>query len=217
MDRPDVRLWAVADGMGGHSSGEAASSLVAEKLQGLDGFDSGYAFLQAAQAALQAANAELRRRAVEAGPGQVIGTTIVALLVEEQHAACMWAGDSRGYHLAGDELRRLTRDHSLVQELVDAGVLSPSAARADSRANVITRAVGAAASLDLEMVYAPISPGDRLLLCSDGLTGVIAEVEIARSLAGGSIEAAADRLMEAALACSPTDNVSLVAIEAVLP
>jgi serine/threonine-protein phosphatase Stp1 len=202
VDRPDTRLWAVADGMGGHADGDIASNMVADALAALGGFSNGYSFLQAVNAALQDVNADLRARS------SVSGATVVALLIEDNHAACVWAGDSRAYHLSAGVMSQLTRDHSLAQEMLDAGVAG------SAPTNVVTRAVGAAEALAPETVYAPIRAGDRCLLCSDGLTAVLTDAEIAVLLSQGDIDSAADALMRAALTRRPRDNVTLVAIEA---
>jgi serine/threonine protein phosphatase PrpC len=214
LDRPEARLWAVADGMGGHQDGAAASRLVTDALGGLGSFGSGYAFLTGVSDALTAANQALVARAARFSDGGVIGATVVALLVEEGHAACVWAGDSRAYHLDSGGLRRLTRDHSLLQELVDSGALSPEAAAVDRRANIVTRAVGAAAELELDRAFAAVAPGDRFLLCSDGLTGMVADEEIAEALKASDPDASADLLLALALGRGATDNVTLVVIEA---
>lgn len=214
LEREDIRLWAVADGMGGHHDGEAASALVVEALTALAGYESGYAFLNGVTAALKDANTDLRARASALPAGGVTGTTVVALLIHDDHAACVWAGDSRAYHLSDGEMRPLTRDHSLVQQLVDSGELDPAQAAGDRRANIITRAVGAEPILDLDSRFTPVSAGDRFLLCSDGLTATVSEAEIAAILAGADIQVAADTLMARALSRDPADNVTLVVVEA---
>jgi len=214
LDRPEARLWAVADGMGGHLDGAAASRLITETLDGLGSFSSGYAFLTAVTEALTDANQALVARAAQFGEGGVTGATVVALLIEEAHAACVWAGDARAYHLDAGVLRRLTRDHSLLQELVDSGALSLEAAAVDRRGNIVTRAVGAAEVLELDRVFAAVAPGDRFLLCSDGLTGMVADEEIEQAMLASDPDAAADLLLALALGRGATDNVTLVVIEA---
>lgn len=215
LDLPAMRLWAVADGMGGHQEGDAASTLVTDVLARLGPFGSGYAFLNGVTEALGRANQALVARAAELPDGGITGATVVALLVVDRHAACVWAGDSRAYHWSGDGLKQLTHDHSLVQELVDAGALAPGEAAADRRSHVITRAVGAAKTLELDQQFTPVAAGDRFLLCSDGLTGALSDPEIAELLPGRDIASAADALLALALSRQPTDNVTLVAIEAV--
>jgi serine/threonine protein phosphatase PrpC len=213
LNRPDVGLWAVADGMGGHESGEVASALVVEALAEVENFRSAYSFRDAACSALRDANDALRQQARERLTG-IMGATVVALLAHHGHYACLWAGDSRCYLYRGGALRRLTRDHSVVQDLIDSGALSPQQAKSDARGHVITRAVGAAAELDIEGAYGPILPGDRFLLCSDGITGVVTDGEIAELLARPPLEAAAQRLLNRALSRGAPDNLTCVLVAA---
>lgn len=213
LNQADVGLWAVADGMGGHESGEVASQLVVEALAGVSSFASAYAFRDAAAHAIEAANAEMLARSAWEDQGSM-GSTVVALLAHHGHYACLWAGDSRAYLYRGGYLRRLTRDHSVVQEMVDAGTLSEENARKHPRANVITRAVGAREALELDGVFGTIQAGDRFLLCSDGLTAVVHEREIAEEMIRAPLQAAAERLIERALARGAPDNVTVVMVAA---
>ena len=207
LNRADIGLWAVADGMGGHEGGEVASAAVVDALSGVSNFTTAYAFRDAAAQALIEANAKLVE--LSAGRG-TMGSTVVTLLAHEGHYACLWAGDSRAYLYRAGALKRLTRDHSVVQEMVDAGAITEERARAHPRSNVITRAVGAREQLEVESVFGPIQAGDRFLLCSDGLTGVVADREIAEHMIRAPLEAAAERLIDQALARGAPDNVSLV-------
>ncbi len=211
LNRPDIGLWAVADGMGGHESGEVASAAVIAALSGVLNFSTAYAFRDAVAQAIEQANAELGRLSLGHG---TMGSTVVSLLAHEGHYACLWAGDSRAYLYRAGTLKRLTRDHSLVQEMVDTGALSEERARLHPQANVITRAVGAHAELDLDAVFGAVQAGDRFLLCSDGLTGVVSDRELASAMIRAPLEAAAERLLDRALARGAPDNVTLVLIAA---
>lgn len=213
LNSPNTGLWAVADGMGGHDSGEVASGMIVDALADVDTFSSAYAFRDAVCAALQRVNAALIERAYERNAGS-IGSTVAALIAHEGHYACVWAGDSRIYHQRGGEFRRITRDHSVVQQLVDSGALSALEARNHRGANVITRAVGAAVKLELECVYGQIQPGDRFLLCSDGLTNMVEDREMEAALVQPPLEAAAERLLNKALQRGAPDNVTLVLVGA---
>lgn len=214
LQRPALGLWAVADGMGGHEAGEVASGLIVEALAEVDDVSSGYAYLNAVRATIERVNDELVRRAEIRDSSAVIGSTIVALLIHEAHYACLWAGDSRAYRLRGGGIVQLSHDHSMVQELVDAGALTREQARADRRANVITRAVGVRRALDLGQDYGPVEPGDCFLLCSDGLTGLLDDDELSVAMADPDPETAADRLLALALGRGARDNVTLVVIRA---
>lgn len=214
LDRPDLGLWAVADGMGGHQAGEVAAGLIVDELALLTPRGSGYAYLGAVRERLRAVNGALRGRARDLRPGAVIGATVVVLLVFEGHYACVWAGDSRAYLLRDGALSQITHDHSMVQELVDAGALAAGEAARDRRANLVTRAVGASAELELDVSHGPMEAGDVMLLCSDGLTGLVEDAEIAHLISAAPIEQAADDLVALALRRGGSDNVTVVLIHA---
>lgn len=214
LDRPQIGLWAVADGMGGHQAGEVASALVVEALARIDPASSGHAYLTAVGETLQAVNNDLVSRAARDPAGGAIGATVVTLLAYERHYACLWAGDSRAYLLRGGVLRQITHDHSLVQELVDAGDISRQQARTDRRAHVITRAVGVRAPLDLDVRYAPVEAGDLFLLCSDGLTGLVEDHEIRALMLDGDLDQIADALLSITLRRGARDNVTVVLVKA---
>ena len=209
-ERQEIGLWAVADGMGGHQAGEVASGLIVEALARVDDTSSGYAFLDDVQGSIQRVNRTLIARAAVMAPGAVIGSTVVALLAFGGHYACLWAGDSRGYLLRGGRFEQITRDHSRLQELIDAGSLSRADARSYTRSNVITRAVGVTDRLALDMQQGPVEPGDVFLLCSDGLTGMLEDREIAALLQVPSLDAAADALIARTLERGAKDNVTVV-------
>jgi serine/threonine-protein phosphatase Stp1 len=152
--------------------------------------------------------------AARRGRNAMLVSTIVVLLARDDHYACLWAGDSRAYLLRGGRLRQLTRDHSLVQEMFDAGAISAAEAEHHPAANIITRAVGAE-TLELDKVTGPLYAGDRLLLCSDGVFKALTERNIAELLAAGQ-DAPAERLLVAALGQQADDNITVVTIE-VLP
>jgi protein phosphatase/serine/threonine-protein phosphatase Stp1 len=145
----------------------------------------------------------------------MLATTVVVLLARTDHYACLWAGDSRAYLLRRGRLIQITHDHSLVQELVDAGTISAEDALHHPRANIITRAVGAVGEpLDLDKISDRLQPGDRFLLCSDGLSKIVPQGDLADLLA--RTETPAEHLVSAALERRADDNVTAVAIE-VLP
>lgn len=210
LDRPEARLWAVADGMGGHAEGGRAAALVVGALAGVDHGASGYACLAEIERRVAAVNDRLFAEGREGGRS---GSTLVALLAHEGHVACLWAGDSRAYLLRDRALSRLTRDHSVVQELIDGGAIPEAARRDHPHANIVTRAIGGSAALALERRFLPVGPGDRLLLCSDGLTLCLGDAELAAALSAGALADAADALLAQALARGAPDNVSLVAVE----
>ncbi len=209
VERQDIGLWAVADGAGGHQSGDVASATVAAALSAIPGGLSGAELLAQVRLRLAAANLELRAMAATRGPEVVLATTVVVLIARGGHYACLWAGDSRAYLLRDGVLTQISRDHSLVQEMVDAGMLEPEQAESHPRANVITRAVGAAADFALDKTTDRTAPGDRFLLCSDGLSKTLPADEIGTLLAE---DGAAERLVAAAVAARSSDNVTAVVV-----
>jgi len=210
VNRLDLGLFAVADGAGGHGAGDVASQAVAAALEAIPPGLSAAEVLAQARLRIAAAHADLQTQAAAAGEGRIIATTVVLLLVRGEHFACLWAGDSRAYLLRAGRLSRVTRDHSLVQELVDAGTLTEAEAEAHPQANVILRAVGGIGELLLDKVSGRLLTGDRVLLCSDGLFKAVAEDAIAAVLAGGGD---ADALIHAALVERARDNVSALIVD----
>lgn len=213
VNRPELGLFAVADGAGGHDNGQLAASAVAASLGELPAGLPAAEMLQAVKDRLAACHASLRDQAAQMHPGAMIATTVVVLLLSDDFYACLWVGDSRIYLLRDGVLSRVTKDHSLVQELVDAGIVDQADAEKHPRANIITRAIGAdTEQLDVDLVTDRAHPGDRFLLCSDGLTKAIGEPEIA-SLLGADEDGPAERLVLAALRHNATDNVTAVTVQ----
>ncbi len=213
IERPDIGLWAVADGAGGHEAGEVASAMLVEALAAIPAGLSAAELLAQVRLEIAETHAALRAEAARRGAHTTIASTLVVLLARGDHFACLWAGDSRIYLLRGGLLHQLTRDHSLVQELVDSGMLRPEEAEGHPRANVITRAIGAEDTTpELDKVSDRALPGDRFLLCSDGLTKTLPQEDIAALLGTGADPATA--LVEAALQRRATDNVTAITVEA---
>jgi serine/threonine protein phosphatase PrpC len=207
--RPEIGLWAVADGMGGHAKGDVASRAIIDALSGLPRPVDAPRHLRTAEDAVRAVHLRLRKLA---GPGGVIGSTVALLLTFDGHFAVAWAGDSRVYRLRDGRLEQLSHDHSLVQELVDRGALAPEAAKDHPFRNQITRAVGSGTELHLDHEQGRLEAGDVFLLCTDGLTTHVGEARIAACLAGRAPEAAVRDLVDAALAEGGTDNVTVVVV-----
>ncbi|NNG03112.1 MAG: serine/threonine-protein phosphatase [Inquilinus sp.] len=212
LDRPDLGLWAVADGMGGHDSGDYASRLIVDLLGEMHVPHSAGELLSEVRARLDRCNAILRDKAAERGEDSIIASTVVTLLVFGEHFACIWAGDSRLYRLRGPEFLQVSRDHSHVQEMVDMGVLSESEAGSHPQSNVVTRAVGADDEVVLDKMRDWLQANDVFLLCSDGLTGVVPDAAIAEILAQDDLDAAVQQLVDTALARGSRDNITAVAV-----
>lgn len=211
---PDIALWAVADGMGGHEAGDVASKMVVDALASVQRPDNFSLFIDAVEDALTAVNQTMRDHAGREYSGRMMGSTVVSMLGAEGYGACVWAGDSRLYRVREGNLEALSRDHSQVQRLVDAGVLSEAEADSHPNANVITRAVGGAAALVVDVVMFDVRPGDRYLLCSDGLYNEVSKEAIAATLAQGAVSDSAQSLIDQAVHNGARDNVSVIVIEA---
>ena len=217
LERPDLGLWAVADGMGGHEAGDFASASIVTALGAIEPPADLGDFAEAAIAELHAVDAALRTRAAKLGPAVVIASTVVVLLANADEFACLWAGDSRLYRWRpgqpSGEFRQLTVDHSKVQEMVEAGLLGPEEAHRHPYSNIVTRSIGGG-HLEFGHLREAVQPGDRFLLCSDGLTNMVEDAEIAQQLAAAPPREAALRLRDHVLARGAIDNVTIVIIHA---
>ncbi|MFC0315334.1 PP2C family protein-serine/threonine phosphatase [Gordonia phosphorivorans] len=209
--------YLLADGMGGHESGELASEAA---LVTLAAAPVGVSLAQTS-GALEGLLVQAQERigALEGDSARRAGTTATGVVLATEHGAPQWVafniGDSRTYLLTGDRLRPVSVDHSQVQELVDSGVLTPEQARVDPRRNVITRALGAGMATPRADYYAfPARPGDTVLLCSDGLNGELTDAEVAAAVAAadGDLEVAAQALIECALDSGGHDNITVVLV-----
>jgi protein phosphatase/serine/threonine-protein phosphatase Stp1 len=213
LSRPEIGLWAVADGAGGHDRGDLASGRIVAALGELAPVRSGLGLLDEVRVGLIRANRELREIATTIGPTAVLGSTVVTLVIIDGRSHCLWAGDSRFYLMRSGELRQMTRDQSYVQRLVDRGEISAEAALSHPLAHVLTNMLGASAEPALEERQDRLETGDILLLCSDGLNRAVCDADIAAILRRYPVVAAADQLIERALSRGARDNVSAIVIE----
>ncbi|HEY2660077.1 MAG TPA: protein phosphatase 2C domain-containing protein [Caulobacteraceae bacterium] len=208
--RPEIGLWAVADGMGGHARGGWASAIIVAELETLR-LDHDFAIsLESISDALYAANDTIHEAAQRAG--EPMGSTVAALLIGNARFAALWTGDSRIYRLRRGDLACMTHDHSLVQDLVDRNQLSQLEAKHHPMAHILSHAVGVATPLRLDVVTGEIEDGDIFLLCSDGLTDVVDDAGIAGRLSAAKGAPAAQRLLDLALSRGAPDNVTVVSI-----
>lgn len=205
LERPDAGLWAVADGVGGHTDGEVASRMVCDALAD---FAPGASFddmIDLARKRIEDVNEHLLRAANRPVNPVQSGSTVVALLARGTRCAVLWAGDSRVYRWRDRRLEQLTKDHALE---------NPDGLIGGEESHAITRAVGAEATLALDLYRDRVRPGDRYLLCSDGLTRSVPEVHIRGWMEQEDIRGIVSGLIKATLDAGAPDNVTVVIVEA---
>ena len=204
-------LFVVADGLGGHEAGEVASSIAIETLRD---HAPRRPDAKALARAVKAANREVIRSAREGYGKQGMGTTMTAAIVEGLNIAIAHVGDSRAYLLRSGQLEQITDDHSMVADMIRRGQLTESEARYHPNRSVITRALGTDPAVVADTYELTAGPGDRLLLCSDGLTGMLEDAMIAETLATyADPDEAARALVEAANDAGGHDNISVVIVD----
>lgn len=208
--RDDAALWVVADGMGGHANGQWASQTLVAQFETLSLDGASETRATALVGALEAGNKVIINAAQAAG--SQMGTTAVMIHLNGPDLLCLWVGDSRCYRSRQGELVQLTRDHTVVQELVDRGALAPEDMEAHPMSHVLSRAVGAEPGVRYDGFRDVALAGDHYLLCSDGLTKVVSNDIISNLLALPNINLAADRLLAETLERGAPDNVSLVVV-----
>jgi serine/threonine protein phosphatase PrpC len=212
LARPDIGLWAVADGMGGHYAGAHASQAIVDALDAVPPPSSARDFMARVCQSLTTVNGALRSRAASFDDGRTIASTVVCLLAFERHFACVWAGDSRLYLLRSGRLAQITKDHSVVQQLVEGGALTSEEARHHPQANIVTRAVGGADAIELDATQGSIEPNDLFLLCTDGITKMVPDIEIQRTLASQAVKEIVRSLTQSALENGGIDNLAAIAV-----
>lgn len=213
LECPQQGLWAVADGMGGHTGGDIASQLIVANLAELPLHRDLDERSKAVCQCLRWSNRRLNQELTVTGPHPgIMGSTVVALLLEGNRAICIWAGDSRCYLWRGRRLYQLSRDHSLQQQLIDKQHISRDEARAHPAAKALTRAVGAAQVLTLEMLELDVHPGDTFLLCSDGLYQDLSGEALGNALSLASPRMVLERLFEDVLRGAARDNLTAVVV-----
>ena len=208
----DLRLVAVADGMGGHLGGEVASATA------LETFHSRYTQGHDLRDAIVAANDAVFERSTGDDTVRGMGTTLTAAVLADDGETLVFGhvGDSRAYLLRDGELRRITTDHSLVEELMQAGELTEEEAERDPRRSMITRAVGLEPDVDVDLYPLAVQVGDRLIFCSDGLTDMLREEQVAATAAAEpDPDRAAQELVDGANAAGGVDNITVIVVDVV--
>ena len=211
--RPDVGMWAVADGMGGHEAGDVASQMVVNTLSKIQLGSSLEKYINNIEDALVNVNKKLIEIAHQGEKPTTCGSTVVVMLAYEKYCAFLWAGDSRLYRIRDNQIIQLTTDHSQVQLYVEQGLISKDEAETHPHANMITRAVGATEEFVLDVDMQDMEKGDRYLLCSDGLTKHIPDLDFEKMLAKGDVEKKCHELIDLTLARGAKDNVTAILVD----
>ncbi len=202
-------VFVVADGMGGAQAGEVASRIAIETFE--EGLPESGSPEERLVKAVQAANTRIHELASTERERAGMGTTLTAAYLDDSDLAIAHVGDSRAYLFRDGELTRLTQDHSLVEELVRQGKLTPEQAAEHPQRSIITRALGPEPTVNVDTWTYPVRAGDVLLLCSDGLTSMISEADVAEVLSSTSdLDQAAQRLIDAANEAGGRDNITVV-------
>ena len=228
VTNPEQRLFVVADGMGGHAAGEIASKVAVDSINEFVCLTSGDQEItwpfglddtisydgNRLKTAVRFANRKVLEATKEKTEYEGMATTVAAVLVDGASANLGHVGDSRIYLFRGGELSQLTSDHSWVNEQLQNGIISAEQARTHPLRNVVTRALGGKADLQVDMQTHAIAPGDELVLCSDGLTTMVPDEHIARILndAGSDFEGAAENLVAEANARGGEDNITVIVL-----
>lgn len=206
---PTLGLWLVADGMGGHESGEIASKIAVETIQ------QEISSAQNLVNAVEAAHHAVLQAAAQGLGNDGMGTTVVCLRLQGAQYEIAWVGDSRAYLWNGERMFALTRDHSIVQRLYEAGAINESELHTHPQRNFITQAIGAKSlkQVQVDRKQGTLHPGHRIVLCSDGLTGAVTDQQIEQILDVGENEQnTAEQLAQLAVREGSTDDITIVVV-----
>jgi len=226
----DNGIFVVADGMGGHAAGEVASWMAVETVhqvmmglhdpdetrlvRDVEVGDPADVMRERLRYAMNQASIQIRRVSDERPETRGMGTTVVMLVLDGDQAHLAHVGDSRAYLFRDDRITRLTRDHTVVQQEIDAGRLTPELARVLPHRNFLTQSVGFHGSVEPDTATRVLEPGDLFVLCSDGLTDPLTDAAIAEVIRGADPANLADVLADEALANGAEDNVTVVVVQA---
>ena len=203
-------LWAIADGMGGHSAGDIASQTIIQALDNLSKGGASNTNIFTLTSILEDVNEQLVKQNIE--HDRMTGSTIAVVFANDKNCTCLWAGDSRIYLYRNERLLQLSTDHSQLQELIAQGELTVEQAK-EYKNNVLTRAIGADADLKFDYKEFMLVANDKLLICSDGLYNEIDRAEIAAILEYTAASKVADELLKLCLARTAKDNISIILVD----
>ena len=214
LERTEVGLWVVADGMGGHSKGDVASQMIVDSMKKVNERTSLVKFIDDIEDRLLHVNQKLIEKARSSTKKSTIGSTVAILVAYDKYCVYMWAGDSRVYRLRDGEMRQITTDHSQVELYIEKGMISRAEALVHPHGNMITRAIGATDELFLDIDMQEMARNDRYLLCSDGLTKHIQDYELEEQLKkGNSGEETCRTLIDLTLSRGAGDNVTAIVVD----
>lgn len=208
------RLWAVSDGMGGHSAGEIASGIVIDRLHELERMLPESRLEGRARETLAAVNAHICNCNENAVPPTNMGATVAVLGIEGPRYFCLWSGDSRIYRVRDGYITQLSRDHLLVRALIDTGMLSEADALLHPQRHIVTHAVGVSRNLWIESCGGAVGEGDMFILLTDGVSNLCSTAEIAENVRPDNLEDSVDALSQLCLSRGAPDNFSLVLVAA---
>ena len=224
----EMAIFVVADGMGGHAAGEVASQMAVESVheilcgsqdpdetrlvRDVDPQDASDVMRERLRYAMNQASVQIRRKSEESPETRGMGTTVVTLVLDGDRAHLAHVGDSRAYLLRDGTLTRLTRDHTVVQQEIDAGRLTPELARLLPHRNILTQSVGFHGPVEPDTSTRIVKQGDIFVLCSDGLTDVLDDKALQQVMVGRAPDELADHLVETALDAGTEDNVTVVVV-----
>ena len=213
LERPEIGLWVVADGMGGHAAGDFASQMIVSSLKKVHEGIELNRMINDIEDRLIEVNKRLIDKANQTAKRTTIGSTVVVMVAYQKYCIYMWAGDSRLYRLRNLDLRQITTDHSQVELYVEKGLISREEAAVHPHGNMITRAVGATDELFLDMDIQEMNSKDRYMLCSDGLTKHITDFEIQDILGEGTNKETCKTLIDLTLERGAGDNVTVIVVD----
>lgn len=213
IENPDMGLWAVADGMGGHHLGDVASSMITAGLNAVMPQQALSDCVDVIEDCLIEVNDTLLEQAKEMFEKGTMGSTVVALLIKERVGVCLWVGDSRLYRFRNQELVQLSRDHSQLEEMIELGLITREESENHPQGNVITRAVGVEKPLYVDINVFSTQVGDTFLLCSDGLYNAVNAQDIVQILEQRDVDKSTADLINKSLANGAPDNVSVVVVQ----
>lgn len=213
LAKPDIGLWAIADGMGGHKVGDIASSKIVDSLAVITDCSALSECVDVIEDCLVEVNQLMLEYAQIMFDGSTMGSTVVVMAIKGRVGACLWVGDSRLYRFRNQQLVQLSRDHSQLEEMIELGLITREASENHPNRNVITRAVGVETTLNVDITLFTTQVGDSFLLCSDGLYNAVSHEEIVRSMTVRDVQQSTDELIDKALESGARDNVSVIVVK----